>query len=103
MAIAPLRTAERALAALTLLLLVSPAAHAVRLDAVADTWIREQTPQTPYDNDLISVWATVLLETWDATISVVRARRSAWFSFSVMFWSASVVMAEVMVIRFLFG
>jgi hypothetical protein len=45
---------------LSVLVLVSvmgtPAAHALVINAAADTWIREANPNTAYPDDLVSVW-----------------------------------------------
>ena len=52
-----LRTSGSAMIALGLLLFCPDRSYAVRLDAVADTWIREIGPQASFDGDSISVWA----------------------------------------------
>lgn len=36
--------------------LVMPSAHALVIEATADTWIREANPNTAYPDDLVSVW-----------------------------------------------
>lgn len=54
----PLRASAIAMIALAIHLLPSaPHAQAISIDAVADTWIRENNPQSSYDDDLISIWA----------------------------------------------
>lgn len=48
--------AQTALQAALLVVLTGANAHALVIDAVADTWIRESDPSGTYSNDLISVW-----------------------------------------------